>query len=289
MRKNIAVILGLLVIALGLIFYNYQQRTSDKTTVVAHQNLILATTTSTQDSGLLDVLLPIFEQKTGYKVKTIAVGTGQALAIGEKGEADVLLVHAPEAEKKLLTNNTAINRRLIMHNDFILIGAANDVAKVKGKSMAEALAAINKQQAIFISRGDDSGTDKMEKKLWKGLDIKPGGNWYQEAGAGMGQTLKIANEKNGYTLSDRATYLAQKKNLSLVILVEGDKKLLNIYHVMEVNPEKFSKVNHHGAQAFSKFLLSGEGQSLIAAFGKDIFGQPLFFADGNKTEQDFGF
>jgi tungstate transport system substrate-binding protein len=255
----------------------------------ANKDVILATTTSTQDSGLLDVLIPAFEKKTGYKVKTIAVGTGQALAMGEKGEADVLLVHAPDAEKKVLASGATINRRLVMHNDFIIVGPASDSAQIRGKSAASALTAIAQKEAIFVSRGDDSGTDKMEKNLWKSMNIKPAGAWYQEAGAGMGQTLKIADEKQGYTLSDRATYLAQKKNISLQVLVEGDAKLLNIYHVMEVNPEKFAKVNSAGAKAFSDFLLSAEGQSLIAEFGKDKFGQALFFADGGKTEKDFGF
>lgn len=251
--------------------------------------MILATTTSTQDSGLLDVLLPVFEQKTGYKVKTIAVGTGQALAMGEKGEADVLLVHAPDAEKKVLASGAAINRLLVMHNDFVIVGPTSDVAQIKGKTTMEALTAIAKSGALFVSRADDSGTDKMEKNLWKKVGIKPASPWYLEAGAGMGQTLKIADEKKGYTLTDRATYLAQKKNISLQVVVEGDATLLNIYHVMAVNPEKFSKVNQQAAKAFSDFLLSTEGQSLIAAYGKDKFGQPLFFADGGKTEKDFGF
>jgi len=252
------------------------------------QDVILATTTSTQDSGLLDVLIPVFEKQTGYKVKTIAVGTGQALAMGEKGEADVLLVHAPDAEKKVVAGGAAINRLMVMHNDFVMVGVADDVAHIKGQTVIDAMAAIAKAQVPFISRGDNSGTHKMEQKLWKLSGISPAGAWYQEAGAGMGQTLNIANEKKGYTLTDRATYLAHKKNLALEILVEGDAKLLNIYHVMEVNPEKFDKVNNGGAKAFSTFLLSSEGQSLISNFGKDKFGQALFFADGGKSEKDFG-
>ena len=255
----------------------------------ANANVILATTTSTQDSGLLDQLLPVFEKKTGYKVKTIAVGTGQALAMGTKGEADVLLVHAPAAEKKVVESGAAINRKLVMHNDFILVGPASDTARIKGRTTLDALKAIAGKQAVFVSRGDDSGTHKMELSLWKNAGSKPEKPWYLEAGAGMGQTLKIADEKLGYTLTDRATYLAQKKNLKLVILVEGDAKLLNIYHVMEVNPAKFAKVNQAGAKAFSDFLLSTEAQKLIADFGKDKYGQPLFFADAGKTEKDFGY
>ena len=176
-----------------------------------------------------------------------------------------------------------------MHNDFILVGPASDDAKIKGRMTLDALKAIAGKQAVFVSRGDDSGTHKMELSLWKSAGLKPEKPWYLEAGAGMGQTLKIADDKLGYALTDRATYLAQKKNLKLEILLEGDAKLLNIYHVMEVNPAKFTKVNQAGAKAFSDFLLTAEAQQLIAAFGKEKFGQPLFFADAGKTEQDFGY
>ena len=254
----------------------------------AKVDIILATTTSTQDSGLLDTLIPVFEKKTGYKIKTIAVGSGQAIAMGEKGEADVLLTHAPDAEKKVVAAGAVINRRMVMHNDFIIVGPASDAAQIKGKKAQEALNAIAASNNIFVSRGDNSGTHQLEKKLWSQSNLKPSGAWYQEAGTGMGQTLNIANEKKGYTVTDRATYLAQKKSLALDILVEGDPKLLNIYHVMEVNAEKYTKVNKEGAKAFADFLLSTEGQGIIAAFGKDKYGQPLFFADGGKTEKDFG-
>lgn len=254
----------------------------------ARADVILATTTSTQDSGLLDVLIPAFEKKSGYKIKTIAVGSGQAIAMGEKGEADVLLTHAPDAEKKVVAAGAVVNRRMVMHNDFILIGPAADSARIKGKPAMAALEGIARQPAVFISRGDNSGTHQLEKKLWLQASIRPSGSWYQEAGAGMGQTLKIADEKKGYTITDRATYLAQKKNLSLEILVEGDARLLNIYHVMEVNPAKFAKVNRDGAKAFADFLLTPEGQEMIRSFGKDKYGQALFFADGGKTEKDFG-
>lgn len=280
-------LIGLLTIALAGCGTNPTKASQEAAKPVV-QDVILATTTSTQDSGLLDVLIPVFEKKTGYKVKTIAVGTGQALAMGEKGEADVLLVHAPDAEKKVVAGGAAINRLMVMHNDFIFVGPADDAAHIKGQTVTAAMAAIAKTQAPFISRGDKSGTHQMEQKLWKQAGISAAGAWYQEAGAGMGQTLNIANEKKGYTLTDRATYLAQKKNLALDILVEGDAKLLNIYHVMEVNPEKFAKVNNAGAKAFSAFIVSSEGQALISNFGKDKFGQALFFADAGKTEKDFG-
>ncbi|MDN5343962.1 MAG: tungstate transport system substrate-binding protein [Clostridia bacterium] len=257
----------------------------------AKKDLILATTTSTMDSGLLDVLIPLFEKQTGYTVKPNAVGTGQALAMGDQGNADVLLVHAPEAEMKLVDKGTAINRQLVMHNDFIIVGPPGDPAQIKGvKKATEALQKIASRQAIFVSRGDDSGTDKMEKSLWKAANIKPEGKWYQEAGSGMGQTLSIASEKGGYTLTDRGTYLALKNNLKLDILVEGEKALLNIYHVMQVNPEKFTgmTINSEGAKAFVNFMIAPETQKIIGEFGKDKFGQPLFFPDAGKDEKTLG-
>ncbi|TGE37596.1 extracellular solute-binding protein [Desulfosporosinus fructosivorans] len=249
----------------------------------ANPNIILATTTSTQDSGLLEVLIPEFEKKTGYKVQTIAVGTGAALAMGEKGDADVMLVHAPDSEKKLVDNKTAINYQLVMHNDFVIVGPSTDPAKVKEtKTVVDAFKGIAASSSIFVTRGDDSGTDKMEKALWKKASVKPAADKYQSTGQGMGQTLTIASEKAAYTLTDRATYLATKKNLKLDILLEGETSLLNIYHVMQVNPEKFPKVNADGAKAFVDFMINADTQKLIADFGKDKYGQPLFFADAGK-------
>lgn len=257
------------------------------TTTPKNPDVILATTTSTQDSGLLDVLVPQFEKKTGYKVKTIAVGSGAALAMGEKGEADVLLVHSPAAEKKLAESGAAIERKLVMHNDFVLVGPKADPAKVKGsKTASDAMKRIADAQRPFISRGDKSGTHTKELSLWTGAKVKPEGAWYQESGSGMGQTLNIASEKNGYSLTDRATYLATKKNLALEIVLEGDAPLLNPYHVMQVNVQKFAKVNAEGARAFAEFLLSQEGQETISKFGADKYGAPLFFPDGGKTEEE---
>jgi tungstate transport system substrate-binding protein len=246
-------------------------------------DVILSTTTSTVDSGLLDDLIPRFEKKTGFRVKTIAVGTGQALAMGEKGEADVLLVHAPASEKKLVDAGVAINYQLVMHNDFVIVGPAADPAKIKGKTATEAYKAIGASGAVFVSRGDDSGTHKKEQSLWKDADVVPTGKpWYQESGQGMGATLLMASEKAGYTLTDRATYLAQKANIKLEILSEGDRPLLNIYHVMQVNPEKFTKVNAAGARAFVEFMIAPETQKVIGEFGKDKYGASLFFPDAVK-------
>ncbi len=253
----------------------------------ANPSVILATTTSTQDSGLLEVLIPAFEKKTGYKVKAIAVGTGAALATGEKGNADVLLVHAFTSEKKLVDNKTAINYQLVMHNDFVIVGPSSDPAKVKGtKTAVAALIAIAASPSIFVSRGDDSGTDKMEKALWTKAKVKPVEAKYQSTGQGMAQTLTIASEKEAYTMTDRATYLSTKKNLKLDILLQGETALLNIYHVMQVNPEKFPNVNAAGAKAFVDFMIDGETQKLIGSFGKEKYGQALFFPDAGKKMED---
>ncbi|MDI6710375.1 MAG: extracellular solute-binding protein [Bacillota bacterium] len=254
------------------------------------KDVILATTTSTVDSGLLDVLVPEFEKQTGYKVKTISVGTGQALEMGKKGEADVLLVHAPASEKELVDAGVGIDYTLVMHNDFIIVGPENDPAGIKNaKTSPKALMQIASKPVIFVSRGDDSGTHKKELSIWKAAGIeKPSGAWYQSTGAGMGQTLQVASEKQGYTLTDRATYLAQKANLKLAVLKEGDKSLLNIYHVMAVNPEKFEKVNYEGAKAFVDFMVAPETQKMIGEFGKDKFGQSLFVPDAGKDEADLG-
>ena len=255
-----------------------------------NKNIILATTTSTQDSGLLDALIPMFEKETGYFVKTIAVGSGQAMKMGEKGEADVLLVHSPDAEKKFMAEGYGINRKLVMHNDFVIVGPPDDPAKIKGsKSAAAAFKKIAATHSLFLSRADNSGTNAKEKKIWKAAGINPQGQkWYQETGLGMGQTLNVASEKKGYTLTDRGTFLALKKHLGLVILVEGDPLLLNIYHVIEVNPAKWPKVNAAGAKAFSDFMVSKKTQDFIRTFGVKKFGSPLFFPDAGKNPKSLG-
>jgi tungstate transport system substrate-binding protein len=254
------------------------------------KTIILSTTTSTQDSGLLDVLIPIFEKNTGYFVKTIAVGSGQAMAMGQKGEADVLLVHSPAAEKKFVAEDYGINRRLIMHNDYIIVGPPGDSAKIKGIKLAsEAFKKIASAQALFLSRSDKSGTHTKEMDIWKAAGINPEKEkWYQQTGLGMGQTLSVTAEKKGYTLADRGTYLALKKNLGLDILVEGDAILLNIYHVIEVNPAKWSKLNAAGGKAFADFMVSKETQDIIRTFGVEKFGSPLFFPDAGKKEEELG-
>jgi tungstate transport system substrate-binding protein len=255
----------------------------------ATKELILATTTSTQDSGLLDVLVPAFEKQSGYTVKTVAVGTGQALKMGEEGNADVLLVHAPASEKTYMEGGFGAERFLVMHNDFIIVGPTDDPAGIKGMTSAvEAFKKIAAAAAPFVSRGDDSGTNKAELALWKQAEITPEGDWYIESGQGMGATLKVAGEKAAYTLTDRATYLATKEGLGLDILVEKDNVLLNVYHVITVNPVKWPKVNNEGAKAFAQFLISPETQKMIGEFGVDKYGQALFTPDADKTDADLG-
>jgi len=253
------------------------------------KSVILATTTSTQDSGLLDELVPMFEKDNALQVKTISVGSGQAMKMGEKGEADVLLVHSPAAEKIFMANGYGMTRRLVMHNDFIIAGPAVDRAKIKGVTAVEAMKRIARSGAIFVSRGDNSGTDAKEKGLWKAAAINPEGQkWYQQTGSGMGQSLNVAAEKKGYILTDRATYLALKKNLGMVILNEGDSKLLNIYHVIELNPAKSPKINVTGGKAFADFMVSKKAQDLIKGFGVAKYGAPLFFPDAGKDPASLG-
>ncbi|MSN26514.1 MAG: tungsten ABC transporter substrate-binding protein [Geobacter sp.] len=257
--------------------------------MASSKSIILATTTSTQDSGLLDVLVPMFEKESGYQVKTISVGSGQAMKMGEKGEADVLLVHSPDAEKKFMTEGFGVSRRLVMHNDFVIVGPAADPARVKGGTAAEAMKRITRTGNIFVSRGDNSGTHAKEKGLWKGAAINPEGQkWYQQTGLGMGQTLNVAAEKKCYTITDRATYLALKKNLGLDILVEGDGKLLNVYHVIELNPVKSPKINIPGGKAFADFMVARKTQDVIGRFGVDKYGAPLFFPDAGKKPESLG-
>ena len=251
--------------------------------------VILSTTTSTQDSGLLDVLIPMFERKTGYSVKTISVGTGQALALAARGEADVTLAHAPALEKKYVGEGKMLNRRLVMYNDFVVIGPTEDPARVKGRPKAtDALKRIAETKATFVSRGDKSGTHSLELALWEAAGLRPSGSWYIESGQGMGQTLGIANERKAYTITDRATYLAFQKRITLLVLVERDRPLLNIYSVMEVNPANGPRVNAAGGKAVADFMVSPEVQAVIRTFGVDRYGQPLFVPIAGRTDEEVG-
>ncbi len=258
---------------------------SASTGPVGSKDIILATTTSTQDSGLLDVLVPAFEKATGYVVKTVAVGSGQAMEMGSKGDADVLLVHSPAAEKEFMAAGNGVDRELVMHNSFLIVGPASDPAGIKGMtSAADAFQKIADSGATFVSRGDGSGTEKKELGFWDKLGVKPSGDAYLQTGQGMGATLKVASEKGAYTLTDSATWGAMKDQLALEVDVTGDPTLLNIYHVIDVNPAKFPKVNADGAKAFAAYILSPEGQGIIGSFGLDASGHPLFIPDAGKAE-----
>jgi tungstate transport system substrate-binding protein len=256
------------------------------------KDVILATTTSTQDSGLLDVLIPLFEQDTGYQVKTISVGTGAALALGARGEVDVVLVHAPASEVQWMQQGYGTERVLVMHNDFLIVGPDSDPARIKGDNSAlDALKKIAEGGQPFVSRGDNSGTQQLELSLWQKDNIDPKGQpWYIESGSGMGQTLTIADQRRAYTITDRATWLAYTGKVQLPIMVARDPLLLNVYHVMPVNPDKFPDVpmNVAGSKAFADFLVAPDTQKVIGEFGQDKYGQQLFVPDAGKSEADVG-
>ena len=246
--------------------------------------LLLATTTSTDNSGLLKSLLPAFEKSSGYKVHVIAVGTGKALRMGQDGDVDVVMVHARTDEDKFVAAGYGVNRRDLMYNDFVIVGPKRDPAGIGAiKDPAAALARIAAREAAFISRGDESGTYKKEQALWQAADIKPHGKWYRSIGQGMEQALQIASQMRGYTLADRGTWLALRKKLDLDILVQGDSRLFNPYGVIAVNPARYPDVNYQGAMAFIAWLTSPEGQNQIAAFKIDS--ENLFFPDAIQAKQ----
>jgi tungstate transport system substrate-binding protein len=261
-------------------------------TVPANPNLILATTTSVNDSGLLDVLIPLFEQQTGFTVQVVAVGSGAAMTMGQEGNADVLFVHSPTAEKQFMADGWGKDRVLVAHNNFIIVGPASDPAAIKGlSSPVDAFKAIAAASATFVARADKSGTSTKELAIWKSAEIDPATTkpaWYIETGQGMGASLTIASEKGAYTLTDRGTFLANKANLQLEILVEGDPSLLNVYHVITVNPDKWPKVNYDGAMAFLNFMIGPTAKDVMSTFGVDKYGIPLFNWDGDKTDADLG-
>lgn len=267
----------------GLIFNLHLKAQEDNT-------VILATTTSVQDTGLLDVLVDTFHKKTGLTLKAIAVGTGQALELGRQGEVDILWVHSPDDEKQFVEEGYGLDRTTFMHNDFVILGPKDDPAKVIGFIKAsEAFKKISVSKNIFVSRGDNSGTHKKELRIWKEAGIFPDKESYIEVGQGMAATVGVANEKQGYVLADRSTYLSLKKSIDLGIVCEGDKSLLNYYSLIVVNPlrgrrihsssQKFPKVNSEGAKSFMNFLLSKETRDIVENFGKEKYGGQLFFYD----------
>ncbi len=270
MRKKV---IGTLLVFLLFVLQNHLHALENNT-------VILATTTSVTDTGLLDVLAAKFQGKTGYTVKPIAVGTGQALEMGKQGEADILWVHSPDDEIQFVNEGFGTDRTTFAHNDFVVLGPKEDPAKIKAtKKALDVFKKIADAGVLFVSRGDNSGTHKKELKLWKQAGVQLKKENYIEAGQGMAATLTMTNEKKAYVLVDRATYLSLKKNIELVILCEGDEVLLNYYSLILVNPEKFSKINSKGARAFFNFVLSKETKDIMENFGKDKFAGQLFFYD----------
>lgn len=250
----------------------------------ADERLRMSTTTSTENSGLLSVLLPPFEKKFGCKVDVVAVGTGKALKLGEAGDVDVVFVHARSLEDKFVANGFGVNRQDVMYNDFVLLGPSDDPAGVsKSNSAPDAFRAIASKGSPFISRGDESGTHQKEKEVWTSAGIAPGGSWYIEAGQGMGEVIMMATQKRGYTLSDRGTYIAFRKKTDLVVLRQGDKNLWNPYGIIAVNPKKHAHARHDLAMKLIDFVTGPEGQSIIAGFKVD--GEPLFFLYGKGGDR----
>jgi len=254
---------------------------------INQNELIILTTTTTQDSGILRVLTDAFAKKSGLAVKAIVAGSGDILKQGARGEGDVLLTHSPDAEKTWMADGNGTSRQLVMYNDFVIIGPEADPAKIKGLKAAAALQRIAETKTPFVSRGDQSGTHVRELAMWKRAGIQPKGQeWYRETGQGQGLTMDVASQFQGYAFADRGTYLVHAKRIGLPILVENDAALYNIYHVMPVNAAKFSKVNAAGGQAFADWVLSPEGQSVISEFGKAQYGRSLFVPAASKREEE---
>lgn len=285
--KKKTLILFVLVLALSLAGCgnnNESSEPAEKEAPKENREMILATTTSTQDSGLLDYLLPIFKEDTGIDVKVVAVGTGEALKLGENGDADCLLVHAKEKEEEFIKNGYGVERHDVMYNDFIIVGPEEDPAKVKenaSNDVVEAFKSISENEADFVSRGDESGTHVKENGIWEAAEIEPTGDWYISAGKGMGAVLQMADEKKAYTLTDRATYLSMEDDLDLIIVTEKDERLYNQYGVIMLNTEKHD-IKEEESKEFIDWMLSEKGQKLIGEYGKEEYGQALFIPNAEK-------
>jgi len=275
--KNILFILFIIIIS-SFCYAEGQIENQSENQTTTQQRLRLATTTSTENTGLLDVLIPAFTAKTGIKVDVVAVGTGKAITLGENGDVDIIMVHARSREDSFVSDGYGVNRRDLMHNDFVILGPPDDPAGISTvKDAAEAFKQIQLTESSFISRGDDSGTNTKEKELWNAAGVIPAGKWYKEAGQGMGAVITMTNDMQAYTLSDRGTYLALKDKIDLSVLVERDPKLFNPYGVIAVNPAVHDGINYDGAMRLIAFLTSREGQSIIKNFNKN--GEKLFYPD----------
>lgn len=279
MKKKFTVYLLILLVGVFLMGCGNEKDEDISTTNDSSDSIILATTTSTENSGLLDYILPVFEEETNIDVKVVAVGTGKALQMGIDGEADVLLVHAKSSEEQFVEDGHGLERFDVMYNDFVIIGPNTDEANLKTEVSNDVIGAfeiLNEGNNTFVSRGDDSGTHKKELQFWNEIGIEPNGNWYVSAGKGMGDVIQMTNEMLGYTMSDRATFLSMKDDIDLMVVVEGDSKLFNQYGIIAVNPNKNDYINNEGALRFIDWILSEDTQNLISEFGVEEYGEPLF-------------
>ncbi len=272
MSNNFTTLLGSLILGVMIV-----------SSVYADQQVVrLATTTSTENSGLLGILIPPYEKLSGQKVHVIAVGTGKALRHAREGDVDVVLVHARDAEDELVEQGYGVNRRDVMYNDFVIVGPATNPAGIRGENAVSALTKIAGSKSVFVSRGDNSGTHKKEMKLWAGAGISPKGSWYREAGQGMGKVLQMAGELDAYTLTDRGTWLAFEQRIPLQILVQGDDHLFNPYGIIAVNPDRYPDINYLGAMGLIAWVTSPPGQQLIRDF--KMAGKQLFFPSAITTK-----
>lgn len=273
---------AIVLVTLAAIVASFSTACADSGTV------IMATGTTAYDTGLLEALVPLFEEQTGHRVIEVAVGTGQAIEMGRRGDADLVLAHDPASEERFIDDGLGINRRLLMYNDFVILGPPADTIGVgRAEDAVTAMHAVRKSEATFVSRGDGSGTHERELKLWAELDFDPTGeSWYGQTGQGMAATLQIANQRGAYTISDRGTFLALRSVLDLDLVFESDPVLLNVYHVMQVNPDRFDDINANAAAALVEFLVSDDAQERIGGFGVELYGEPLFLPAAGRTVEE---
>ena len=286
-KLRVRIIIGVLGAALAFLLSVAPSAAGVAAAGAAGDPVLFAVGTTAFDTGLLDALLPAFEARAGTRVRVFPVGTGQALALAGRGEADLVLAHSPPAEEEFMARGGGILRRRLMYNDFIVVGPAADPAAVRRcRSGRQALAAIARSAAAFVSRGDESGTHLLEKKLWAALGARPAAAAYLETGQGQAATLRIASQKQAYALADRGTFLSQRRLVQLEILFEGDPGLRNVYHLIVTNPRNGARVNVEGAQALARYLLSSEALSVVRDFGREQFGQPLFIPNAEPYGED---
>ncbi|SCY84283.1 substrate-binding domain-containing protein [Alkaliphilus peptidifermentans] len=284
-KYPIIIIVFLILLAYALMKTVNSQISTAEEVANGANTVMLATTTSTENSGLIDFLIPYIQEDTGVDVKVISVGTGQALKLGETGEVDILLVHSKAAEEVFVSDGHGIDRFDVMYNDFVLIGPKSDFIDIRNQAKGDILKALHliyETQTTFLSRGDDSGTHKAELTFWRDLNLVPKGNWYLSTGQGMGQIILMTDELQGYALVDRGTFLTLRDKTDLEIIIEGDSRLYNQYGIIAVNPEKHNKINNFDGQQIIDWILSEKGQQLIGEFGIDEYGESIFIPNAKR-------